>query len=49
MRKFELNAKSNTETNFLVSFSELEGRFDPHFYKPEFRELQYKIEKKDYK
>ena len=37
MNHFQLSPQADPNKIFLTKFSALEGRFDPHFYKPEFQ------------
>jgi restriction endonuclease S subunit len=43
MSNFQLSAQADPNKIFLVKFSELEGRFDPHFHKLEFKNIENKI------
>ena len=40
---FSLSPELDSNKIFLVKRSELEGRFDPHFHKPEFKKIEEKI------
>lgn len=40
---FQLSAEMDGNKVFLVRSSEIEGRLDPHFYKPEFKRLETSI------
>ena len=41
---FELSPELDSNKSFLVKCSELEGRFDPHFYKPFFQNNEQRVE-----
>ncbi len=43
MNNFQLSQQADPNKLFLVKHSELEGRFDPHFYKSEFKNIENKI------
>lgn len=43
MSNFQLSKQANPNKIFLTKFSELEGRFDPHFHKLEFKNIEKKI------
>lgn len=43
MSNFQLSKKADPNKIFLTKFSELEGRFDPHFHKLEFKNIENKI------
>jgi hypothetical protein len=43
MSSFNLSEQADPNKIFLTKFSELEGRFDPHFHKLEFKNIENRI------
>ncbi len=46
MKKFELSARVDSKKVFIIQSSQLEGRLDVDFYKPEILALEYKVRSK---